>query len=384
MLFFCIFISIETMSLGTPLRMKRLLLTTPMNVYTFTTQFERYEDFFLALPSLQIKNDTLYYMGSSKVLVLLDGVPVSSISEVCLPAIEKIEVVAQDASSLYGKYDAVINIITKSHEDTTSYSCVKLYKNPDHLQFELGRQLFKGIDFYLTGDMDSTSQWSTKLGYTNRFAQFQAYYSNNFILRGSLFSNFNFCVKKDYFLLTDLWTLRGHKILVGTENISAFFVQDYWEPYPLLYVVPGVRYDTTFYPKLSLGYIPRLDMTIFGSATSSQVLLGIRVFDSSISAFRSDGKYGVEARFISPWIRDFKFTLAGYIPSLLDCQSISIADYFTASIEYGRGFKGNELGVSVFGDLHNLRLEVKVIDIKIFYRIQQSLPSFGLLWEFWD
>ncbi len=136
MLFLCIFINLET-----PLRMSRLLLTTPINAYTFSTQFERYDDFFLSYPSLQIKNDTLYYMGSSKVLVLLDGVPISSIREVCLPAIEKIEVVAQDVSSLYGKYDAVVNIITKSHKDATPYSCVKLCKNPDHLQFEFGTKL---------------------------------------------------------------------------------------------------------------------------------------------------------------------------------------------------------------------------------------------------
>jgi hypothetical protein len=382
MFLLCLLIGLET-----PLKIPRILLTTPIHSYSFSSQLDTPEDFFLSYPSLEIAdNDSLYFKGSSNVLILLNGVPISNLKDVPLPSIEKIEVVAQDVSSLYGDYDAVINIIPKSVREETPYSKVKLCKNPNHVELEFGRDLFKGLDLYLTGDLDSASRLSANVGYAAKFVTLRSYIgSEEFMFRGSLFSSINVFAKQDFFSVTHLWPLKDHKFLTGTENGNAFFVQDYWEPRPLLYVVPGMRYDGEWHPKISIGFIPRLDMTVFSSLTMNEALVGLRLFDSSISAFRKqDNGYGVEARLVSPYVWGFRTAAACYAPVSQDSQLAELLDNSTIMLEYHKSLKKPDIGLSALADLNNLRLEIKIVDIRIFYRLQESSYSYGLSWEFWD
>lgn len=378
-------------SLELPLRMPRILLTTPINAYAFYNPLDTPEDFFLSYPALKIKNDTLYFKGYCKVLLLLDGVITHSLSDVCFLGIEKVEVVAQDASSLYGDYDAVVNIITKKNTGEVPYSRVRLYKNPDYVEFEFGRYLYPTIDFYLTSNLGPPSKFNTSISWTTKFATLRANYINEFILHGALFSKIKFYLKQDLFSVTNLLNIKGHKILLGTENGDAFFIQDYWEPYPLLYAVPSLRYEAgtgNSFPRISVGFIPHINVIVFSSLTPDQTVLGVRVQESNFSLFRyRNGEYEIETRFVSPWVLfglgGFRLTSACYIP-LSDYQAIKLLDYSSIMLEYRRQFKEDNIGVYVLGDLNNLRLELKIIDVRVFYRMQKTAPCFGLSWEFWE
>ncbi len=318
------------LNLETPLRTPQILLTIPSNAYQFTP-LDQYEDFFLSYPSLNIKNDSIYFRGSSKVLLLLDGIPIKSLHNVCFPAIEKIELLAEHASSLYGDYDAVLNIITKKFsreqsEDPLPYSNIKLIKNPDHVQFELGRILSNPFDLYISGDLDSTTKFSANLGYQSKLINIRAHYVGKayetpILLQGSLFSNFKFSLTQHFFSIIQLFNLKNHKFLLGTDSYqilnkdsssTSFFIQDYWELHPLLYLVPSARYDKTLHPKISVGYIPQINTTIFSSLTQDQLNLGIRTFDSSINAYYmfDEARQGIEAKLTTPWLWNFKLSTA--------------------------------------------------------------------------
>jgi hypothetical protein len=370
------------------MRMPRLLITTPINTYIFSHQLDTAEDFFMSYPALSIHNDTLYFKGSSKVLLLLDGIPISSLKDISFPLIEKVEVVAQDISSLYGDYDAVINIVTKRPEPELPYS--KLNKTPDYVEFEFGNPAFCGMDFYLAGDINSTTKFNFGLGYNSKFASVRAYYINELMLQGSLFSNTRFYLKQDFFSLTNLWALKGalkdHKFLFGTDNLKAFLIQDYWEPYPLLYVVPGIRWEEQIYPKISVGFVPSLNTTVFASLTPNQQIVGIRVFDSAISGSRSGNKeYGAETIIYTPKIWNFKFSISSYITSILDYKSVRLLDNSAIMVEYQKDLKQKSMTIFITGSINTLRAELKIIDVKFFYRLKNNLaPSYGLSWEFLD
>lgn len=385
MLFLYIIITLET-----PLRIPRILMTTPINAYDFTHQLDTPEDFFLSYPALKVKNDTLYFKGSSKVLLLVDGVPVSSLNVVCFLAIDKVEVVAQNMASLYGDYDAVVNIITKKPKAEIPYSKVRLNKNPDYVEFEFGRKILNPFDLNLASNLGPPSKFNANLGWAipKIGTTLRAYYIDEFILQGASqlgsCSYIKFYLKQELFSITNLCSIKRHKILLGTDNGEAFFIQDYWEPYPLLYVMPALRYDTLFYPQISASFIPYLNVVAFSSLTQNQSLIGVRVFDFNLSVFRDKtGEYELETRLVSPWICNFKLTLASYL-QLANYQIIKLLDYCAVMLEYQQEFKKGDLGVYVLGDINNLRLEFKIIDVKLFYRLQESSSCYGMSWEFWD
>jgi hypothetical protein len=53
-------------------------------------------------------------------------------------------------------------------------------------------------------------------------------------------------------------------------------------------------------------------------------------------------------------------------------------------LEYHKSLRKPDIGLSVLGDLNNLRIEIRLIDIRMFYRLQESSYSYGFSWEFWD
>ena len=467
------------LNLETPLRMPQILLTTPSNAYQFTP-LDQLEDFFLSYPFISIKNDSIYFRGSPKVLLLLDGVPIKSLHQVCFPGIERVELLAEHASSPYGDYDAVLNIIPKkfgstdSHpvnssdrihspqdstdfhpvnpkthlplrhsesfvchpeslachseqsEESLPYSNIKLLKNPDYVQFELGKLLFKSLDFYLSGDLNSATKWSANLGYLSKFANLKAYLfgvdsSSSYLFQCSFPSNLKFLFTEDFFSMTQYLDFRNHKLLLGTDMFNtptdasnltktkntSLFIQDYWEPRPLLYLVPSIRYDVSqdsisyeqLYPKISVGFIPYFNVLVFSSITKNQLNLGARVFDSSINFYsiQDEDSQGIETRFVTPWLWDFKLTTSFDIPI---SPTLKLSDSSTIIAEHRKEFKNGKLGVyilagvnlsrfnpeSIRGDLltETLRLELKLMDAQIFYRLNYEEPSYGFSWHFCD
>jgi len=370
------------LSMETPLRMPEILLTTPVNACILDIPIDTPLEFFLSYPFVNIQNDSIYFRGSSKVLLLKDGVPISSLEDVCFPSIERIEVLGEDASSIYGDYDGVINIITKRFSGERTYSNIKLIKSPDHTQFEFSRPFPKGVDLYLAGDLNSHTKISGNLGYKSSVANLTAYFDKEFLLKGKLFSNLKFSLlpaSRDW-SITQGFNIRNHKLLFGAEKDIGTLIQDYWEPYPLLYVVTGLRYNEALYPKISLGWIPRLDIIVFGSLTETQINIGLRLWDSSINLFKNDKEDGLEIRLVSPWIWGLKF-----IGAFTDDSQWTIMG------EYKKEFKEGNLGLHILGDLasETVRFELKIIDAKIFYKLKMRSnlsmePSYGLFWEFWD
>ncbi len=387
------------LSLETPLRTPEILMTTPVNACVLSTSLETPEEFFISYPFIKIKNDSLYFRGS-QVLLLENGIPVPSLKDISFPSIERIEVLGEKASSLYGDYPAVVNFITKtfevlSLEDKRAYSNIKLLKNPDHIQFEFGRAVFKNFDFYLTGDLNATTKFKSNIGYKSRYADLRVYLDDKPFLKGSLFSFFNFLLKDDFFSLTQRFTFGNHKILFGTDAYQAtcpdspalarrrdrarqagFFVQDYWEPCPLLYIVPSLRYAQKFCPKISIGSIPVFNMIILGSLSQNEINLGMRWLESSINLWldpQKATKIHPELRIVTPWIQNFKFTGA-------------VGEDWTITGEFKKEFKNRDLGIFISGDWKNelVRFELKIIDVKIFYKLKSLEPSYGLFWEFWD
>ncbi len=415
------------LNLETPLRIPQILLTTPSNVYQFTP-LDQYEDFFLSYPFISIKNDSIYFRGSSKVLLLLDGVPIQSINDICFPGIEKIELLAEHAGSPYGDYDAVINIITKKFSREQSekhppYSNIKLIKNPDHVQFEIGRMLSNPFDLYISGDLDSTTKFSANLGYQSKLINLRAHYVGKayetpLLLQGSLFSNFRFSLTRHFFSIIQHLDFENHKFLLGTDSYqifdkdsssTSFFIQDYWELHPLLYLVPSMKYDKIkiLHPKISVGYIPQINTTIFSSLTQDQLNLGIRTFDSSINAYYmfNEAKQGIEAKLTTPWLWNFKLTTALDLSISFNSSTLQLFNSSTLITEYRKDFqlgkkrssqstqKGN-LGVYILGDLlsETLRFELRIIDAHIFYRLNSltfeplnsETSSYGFNWHFWN
>ncbi len=439
------------LNLETPLRMPQILLTTPLNTYQFAP-LDRYEDFFLSYPFISIKNDSIYFRGSSKVLLLLDGIPIQSLNDVPFPEIEKIELLAEHSGSPYGDYDAVLNVIVKKFSSTEihfsqsiavfqpastetqpsicqlaplvfcdsaqneepptksvevqqlekqmPYSNIKLLKNPDHVQFEFGKMLFRAFDFYLSGDLDTTTNLSANLGYCSKFMNLRAYYTGAIqelplMLRGSLLSNFKFSLARDFVSVTQQIDFKEHKFLLGTENrletsrATAFFVQDYWEVYPLLYLVPSVRYDKEFHPKISVGYVPQLNTTIFSGLTQNQVNIGIRAFNSSVNFYSmfNENRQEIETRLTTPWLWDFKLTTIFALSIMSDSQAVQLSeDYSTVIAEYRKEFKDGKLGLYILGDLltETVRFEFQLIDTRIYFRLNPEIISYGFTWHFWN
>ena len=428
------------LTLETPLRIPQILLTTPSNAYQFTP-LDQYEDFFLSYPSLNIENDSIYFRGSSKVLLLLDGVPIKSLHNVCFPGIEKMELLAEHAGSPYGDYDAVLNIITKKFsreqsEEHTPYSNIKLIKNPDHVQFELGKMLSNPFDLYISGDLDSTTKFSANLGYQSKLINLRAHYVGKayetpLLLQGSLFSNFRFSLTRHFFSIIQHLDFENHKFLLGTDSYqifdkdsssASFFIQDYWELHPLLHFVPSLRYNVSqesvsgkdFCPKISVGFIPQINTTIFSSLTQDQLNLGIRTFDSSINAYYmfNEARQGIEAKLTTPWLWNFKLTTALDLSISFNSSTLQLFNSSTLITEYRKDFQlgkkrssqstqNGNLGVYIFvgtkwksrtggRDLltETLRFELRIIDAHIFYRLNpkpQSLnPSYGFNWHFWN
>ncbi|MDI6840583.1 MAG: hypothetical protein QMD71_07035 [bacterium] len=370
-----------------------MLITTPSNAYSLSFAIDTPTELFISYPFIEVRNDSVYFRGSSNVLLLKDGVPISSLNDVCFTSIERIELLCEDASSTYGDCDAVINIITKRGKGGQPYSSIKLIKNPNHIQFELCKGLINQtptLDFYLAGDLNSGSKFSGNIGHKSRWTNLRLYLDKDFLIKGSV-NNLRFSLKRNFWSITQKFNLRshllsGHELLLGAEKDIGVFIQDYWELRPLVYVVPSLRYNhviSRIYPKIAIGWIPKFNMIIFGSLTQTQSNLGIRWLESSINLFKNDENNGIEIRLVSPWIYNFRFIGAA---SLLHLANQGWGDELAIFGEYKKEFRNGDIGIYILGDLasETIRAELKILDAKIFYKLKSTEPSYGLFWEFWD
>lgn len=365
---------------STPLRMPMMLMTTPTHTFVLENPIDTYEELFISYP----------FINDSNYLILQDGVPVASIKSICFPAIEKIEVMDENVSSIYGNYDGVINIITKRFKTDSPYSSVKLAKNPDYCQFELGRIVTNGVnpmlDIYMAGNLDTSLKIVSNIGYKYRWLNLRTFYNDKFILQGDLFSHSNFIFSKDFYSFTQQVKFHTHNIVLGIEDEVGGFVQEYWEPFPLVYIAPSVRYgyDSEIYPKLAMGYIPLFNTTIFGSITKEEKNIGFRVFESSVNYSTVNG---IRTRLISPVIYNFKLG-ASFGKELSDLPSDSASGglVWTCWGEYSKDFPAADIGVHLIEDLRTrmIRAELRIIDIRFFYKWKDYDISYGLFWDFWD
>lgn len=362
---------------STPLHLPLSLMTTPANAFIFENPIDNYEDFFISYPFL---NDS-----SANYLILQDGVPVSSVNSICFTGIEKIEVLDENAASSYGNYDGVINIISKRFKSSNPYSSVKIAKNPDYLEFELGKDLLLNkkrlFDVYMSGILDTAMNTNFNIGYTSKNLNLRAFYNDRLTLQGTIASNSGFTLSKDFYSFTHKVKFHNHNFVFGIQDEIGFFIQGYWEIIPLLYAAPSIRCgDNKTYPKLALGYIPVLNLMAFGSIAGDEQTLGLRFFESSINYSTVNG---IRARLLSPSILNLKLgTSLG--KKLTDSPADSLT--WTCWAEYGRDFPSYNIGINLLGDLltNMVRIELRVIDARFFYRWQDYDYSYGLFWDFWN
>lgn len=377
--------------LETPLRMPKALMATPANATVLYPTLENYEEIFLSYPFI----DTLiegkpYFRGSGNVLFLKDGVPVASFKDICYPSIERVEILGENARFLYGDYDAVINVVTKRFEGGKPYSRFKFLSNPSHIQFEFGRSVWDNFDVYLTGDLNDKDRFSCNVGYRSRYADLCVYYDSVYTFKGSLFTGLNVTLKKDYYTANQYLRFKNQEFLIGYDYFNeeqAFFVQDYWEVLPLMYIVPGARYqDDKVSPKLSLGWSPALNLTIYANLSCEQINCGFRWLESSINVFRqndADIVYGLETRLVTPGILGCRGIVAWGVRQ--DPESEWEYDW-TIMGEFKHDFKIRNIGIYILGDWRSqtTRFELRIIDARFYYKLVWLEPSYGLSWEFWD
>ncbi|MDD5529291.1 MAG: hypothetical protein PHX21_04600 [bacterium] len=369
----------------TALRMPMFDMTIPANIVTLSNTVDFYEDFFMSYPLL---NDNF--------LILCDGIPISRDKIPISPSIEKIEVINENVSSTYGNYaclpegtKGVINIITKRFKPERPYSNIKWAKSPDYFQFELGRPLFRpNITMYVAGNLDTTLKTTSNLCFNSSLVNLQAFYRDNntfgISASGGKANRSKLILTRDFYSLTQRFNISEHQLLIGVEDENGYFVQDYWEPFRLLYLVPSVRYgyDSKFYPKLGLGYVPVFNVTLFGSVTEKEQNAGIRVLESSINYSTVNG---LTTRLVSPSLYNLK------IGAFFGKDSLEGFTRWTLWGEYGKYFPSKEIGIHITGDIMSqmVRLELQIIDVKISYRVTPynypyNYYSYNIFWEFWD
>ncbi|MCH7760815.1 TonB-dependent receptor [candidate division TA06 bacterium] len=283
---------------------------------------------------------TLFLQGSSSegVLFLLDGVPINDIQTggldltfIPLNWIERIEVLKEGASSLYGAnaVGGVVNIITKSFKGGRSYSRVALGRGSfetSRTEFEFGRGIGKKNRIYLTGDflntdgfqneeyklragsgkwaIDPLNGWKVTLSGNYFKGEREIYPDDTLDVRRSVL---RLHLQKDDSDLSlsyrDEWQrnkkgedqnrilgaeslLRLPSLLVGLEGGAKWgkgeemveggiFLESEREIFPLLRIIPMLRgdansvYGAEISPKLSLGYTASLDFHLFASVGQS-------------------------------------------------------------------------------------------------------------------
>jgi len=359
---------------STPLRLELPLFTTPANVIVLRDPVDNTYDFFATFPSIEIRGDSIFFRGS-KTLILKDGVPISSLADVDFPSIERIEVLGEDASSLYGDTVGVINIITKTFSYNIPYSKITLARHPERKEYEFGSNLGKNCDLYVTGDVESGT-FNGNIGYRKEIADIRLYFGKDFALKGNFFSRYKFILAEDYFMGSSTFKFKDHTTLLGIDSHEkiGLFVEDYFMLSPILFIVPSLRYDVRFYPKISFGYIPRINFIAFGSITTHEINLGSRYKENVIVLYRKDGVFGINTAFASSWIKGIRF-LGG-----LSNENWSLR------FEYKASFRDGNLGLHFLADSRKMaRMELRVIDVRLWARAQKGFhPSFGLSWEFWD
>jgi len=367
-----VLLSLTTYS--TPLRLELPLFITPANVIVLSEPTDNTYDFFVTLPSIKIIGDSIFFRNS-KTLILKDGIPISSLADVDFPSIERIEVLGEDASSLYGNTTCVINIITKTFSYDIPYSKITLARYPERKEYEFGRNLGKNCDLYITGDVESGT-FNGNIGYRKGFADVRLYFGKKFALKGSLFSHYKFILANNYFMASSTFKFKNHTTLLGIDNHEkvGLFVEDYFRLSPILFIVPSLRYDQEFYPKLSFGYIPRINFIAFGSITRYEINLGSRYDENTIVLYKRKGAFGINTVVASPWIKGARFM----------CGLSN--EKWSARLEYQSNFKNGNLGLHFLVDSRwMVRIELRVIDVRLWLRLENKLhPSFGLSWEFWD
>lgn len=368
----CILLGLTTYT--TPLRLELPIFITPANVIVLREPADNMYDFFVTLPSIKIIGDSIFFRNS-KTLILRDGVPISSLADVDFPSIERIEVLGEDASSLYGNTTCVINIITKTFSYDTPYSKITLARYPEKKEYEFGRNLGKNCDLYVTGDIESGTI-SGNIGYKNEPADIRLYFGKKFALTGSLFSHYKFVLTNNYFIVSSTFKFKNHTTLLGIDNYEAvgLFVEDYFRVSPILFIVPSLRYDRELYPKLSFGYIPKINLIAFGSITRHEINFGSRYNENTVVLYKRDGAFGIDATFVSPCIKGAKLT-----------YGLSNKKW-SARLTYQSNFRNGNLGLHFLLDSRwMVRVELKVIDVRLWARLENELhPSFGLSWEFWN
>jgi hypothetical protein len=364
---------------STPLRLELPLFTTPANVIVLREPIDNISDFFVTFPGIEIIGDSIFFRDL-KALILKDGVPVSSLADVDFPSIERIEVLGEDASSLYGNAGGVINVVTKTFNYDIPYSKITLTRYlgdtlKGRKEYEFGSNLGKSFDVYVTGDVEKET-FNGNIGYRKKFADIRLYFGKDFALKGNLFSRYKFVLAEDYFMASSTFKFKNHTALLGfdTHDKISLFVQDYFMLSPILFIVPSVRYGAKFNPKLSFGYIPKLNFIAFGSITRDEINLGARYKENAIALYRKDGVFGINTTFASPWIKGVRLMggLSNKDPSL--------------RFDYKASFRDGNLDLYVLADSRKMaRIELRVIDVRLWARVEtDSYPSVGLSWEFWD
>ncbi|MDD2889894.1 MAG: hypothetical protein PHE49_04540 [bacterium] len=361
----------------TALRIPALDMTTPANITTLSTSIDNYEDFFLSYPFI-----------TDNFLILCDGIPISRDKIPIFPSIEKIELINENVSSTYGNYEGVINIITKRLKTERAYSNIKLAINPNYFQFEFGRQIFiPNINMYLTGDLDTKLKSTSNLCYNSSLINLQAFYRDNNTLGISASigkaNRSKLILTRDFYSITQGFNISNHKMLLGIEDENGYFVQDYWEPFRLLYLVPSIRYgyDSKLYPKLGLGYIPMFNVTLFGSVSEKEQNAGIRILESSINYSTING---MTTRLVSPSLYNLR------IGAFFCRDSTEGFTRWTLWGEYNKYFPSKEIGIHITGDIltQMLRMEFQIIDVKVAYTYKitpyDDYYSYSIFWEFWD
>ncbi len=363
------------------MRMEQMLLLTPMNTYILDKPGERIEDFFLSRST--------FYARST--LLCIDGVPLPNYSiaqllnEGIIPflAIDHIEILQEDAG-IWGNYDEVINIVTKRAQKKP-YSKILFTKNPTSSNFVFGREIRKDIDIYTS--MQDSIFWGT-CGYKIKNGEFRVFLLKNLPIFKADYSGMHTEWSKDYFSLFSNINIKNHRICYGGDRFNdttKIFLIDHFELFRLLYLAPSIRYDGTFYSKISLAYILNINTSIFCSYSEKDFNTGIRFYENRIILCQKIGENGLDFYSKIDLFENFRIR---YNLSGLENPSY-IVDY-NLLLEYSKEFSQKKLGVKVSCNIANnkdnfIRLGFRILDVEFHYRfIQDEEPFYGFSWEFWN
>jgi hypothetical protein len=166
------------------------------------------------------------------------------------------------------------------------------------VEVEFGSKKYMNkVGIYLATEIDTiNTHWDINVTCSTHSLNLKASYSDNGkpYVKLRLLSQFTFSLGEDFFSLTNLSRLGNHLFLIGTETKNTFFMVDYWELRPLIYITSSLRYDTTFHPEISLTYIPHIDVTTFFSLSRAQIIGGARFLGSTFCVFMNLNTHAIE------------------------------------------------------------------------------------------